>query len=134
MKEYRFAEEVLENAGVMNSIEKNYLCGWVLGMALGNEKEWLQGNLVIIDLVERIVERFELLSGIRFKDKHSVIKQLYSHFRPTYFRMLFRLPIINPMQDKIFEKYNDLYQIVKETLRPISDSFDSKLPDEEVAF
>ncbi|MFS0933871.1 BglG family transcription antiterminator [Enterococcus casseliflavus] len=134
MKEYRFAEEVLENAGVMNSIEKNYLCGWVLGMALGNEKEWLKGNLVIIDLVERIVERFELLSGIRFKDKHSVIKQLYSHFRPTYFRMLFRLPIINPMQEKIFEKYNDLYQIVKETLRPISDSFDSKLPDEEVAF
>ncbi|WP_438735206.1 BglG family transcription antiterminator [Enterococcus sp. AZ141] len=134
MKEYRFAEEVLENAGVMNSIEKNYLCGWVLGMALGNEKEWLQGNLVIIDLVERIVERFELLSGIRFKDKHSVIKQLYSHFRPTYFRMLFRLPIINPMQEKIFEKYNDLYQIVKETMRPISDSFDSKLPDEEVAF
>ncbi len=48
--------------------------------------------------------------------------------------MLFRLPIINPMQEKIFEKYNDLYQIVKETLRPISDSFDSKLPDEEVAF
>lgn len=134
MKEYRFAEEILHDAGVMKRMEKNYLCGWILGMALGNENESIQENLAIIDLVERTVERFELLSGIHFKDKHSVIKQLYSHFRPAYFRMLFKLPIINPMQEKIFEKYNDLYQIVKETLRPISDSLASKLPDEEVAF
>lgn len=134
MKEFKFAEKVLNDVGVINKNETLYLCGWILGMALGNGSESDHGNVVIVDLVERIVNRFELLSGILFKDKVSVIKQLYSHFRQTYFRMLFQLPIINPMQSKILEKYKDLYQIVKETLKPISDSFAAKLPDEEVAF
>ena len=132
MKEYQAAETILEQLDVKNSSETIYLCGWILGMALGSNSDY--GNDVIIDLVERIVHRFELLSGVRFKDKAAVIQQLYSHFRQTYFRMLFQLPIINPMQSKIFEKYKELYQIVKETLRPISDRFTTQLPEEEIAF
>jgi transcriptional antiterminator len=51
---------------------------------------------IINELVERIFDRFERLSGIRFKDKKTVKKQVYSHFRPATIDcfFIFRLSIL----------------------------------------
>ena len=89
---------------------------------------------IIHELVERIIKRFELLSGIRFKDQQKVINQLYSHFRPAYYRLFFQLPIINPLHKKIIKEYEDLYQIVQETLRPIGNLFERGIPEDEISF
>ena len=134
MKEYLFAKEVLAEFDITSPSAQLYVCGCLLGMALGDTTYPSADFSIIHELVERIIQRFELLSGIRFKDKQKVINQLYSHFRPAYYRLFFQLPIINPLHKKIIDEYEDLYQIVQETLRPIGNLFERRIPEDEISF
>lgn len=134
MKEYAFSQNLLAKFSIENEHASLYICGWMLGMAIGNAEERTPDYSIINELVDRIFDRFERLSGIRFKEKLAVKKQLYSHFRPAYYRLFFHLPIINPLNEKIIQEYPDLFQIVKETMRPIETLFGTMIPDEEISF
>lgn len=133
-KEYAFSRTLLDRFSIENKYAVLYICGWMLGMAIGNADERTRDYSIINELVERILDRFEQLSGIRFKEKEIVRKQLYSHFRPAYYRLFFHLPIINPLNDKIIQEYPDLFHIVKETMKPIENLFGTRIPDEEISF
>src|SRR5699024_5063764 len=85
-------------------------------------------------LTNRVVARFEAISGIRFEDQQVVVHQLYTHLRPTYYRIFFRLPIINPLTEQIRSEYTSLFNIVEETVKPIGGLFDHRMPADEVAF
>lgn len=134
MKEYAFSCSLLEQLSVENDYANLYICGWMLGMAIGDADEKTPDYSIINELVERIFDRFEQLSGIRFKEKQAVRKQLYSHFRPAYYRLFFHLPITNPLNTKIIQEYPDLFHIVKETMKPIENLFGTEIPDEEISF
>ena len=134
MKEYSFSRSLLAKFSIDNPYAILYICGWMLGMAIGDADEEAPDSSIINELVERIFDRFERLSGIRFKDKKTVKKQVYSHFRPAYYRLFFHLPIINPLSKKIVQEYPDLFQIVKETMKPIENLFGTMIPDEEISF
>ena len=134
MKEYSFSRSLLAKFSIDNPYAILYICGWMLGMAIGDADEEAPDSSIINELVERIFDRFERLSGIRFKDKKTVKKQVYSHFRPAYYRVFFHLPIINPLSKKIIQEYPDLFQIVKETMKPIENLFGTMIPDEEISF
>ncbi|MCB6288720.1 PRD domain-containing protein, partial [[Clostridium] scindens] len=60
--------------------------------------------------------------------------QLYSHFRPAYYRLLCRLPIFNPLCDKVREEYRELYQLVEETMKPFHVIFGGDIPAGEIAY
>lgn len=134
MKEYSFSRSLLAKFSIDNPYAILYICGWMLGMAIGDADEEAPDSSIINELVERIFDRFERLSGIRFKDKKTVKKQVYSHFHPAYYRLFFHLPIINPLSKKIIQEYPDLFQIVKETMKPIENLFGTMIPDEEISF
>jgi transcriptional antiterminator len=134
MKEYAFSVSLLKKFSIENKYAVLYICGWMLGMAIGDASEKTPDYSIINELVERIFDRFEQLSGIRFKEKSNVRKQLYSHFRPAYYRLFFHLPIINPLNKKIIQEYPDLFQIVRETMKPIENLFGTRIPDEEISF
>ena len=134
MKEYSFSRSLLAKFSIDNPYAILYICGWMLGMAIGDADEEAPDSSIINELVERIFDRFERLSGIRFKDKKTVKKQVYSHFRPAYYRLFFHLPIINPLSKKIIQEYPDLFQIVKETMKQIENLFGTMIPDEEISF
>ncbi|WP_249274412.1 BglG family transcription antiterminator [Candidatus Enterococcus clewellii] len=134
MKEYQFSDELLKSYGISNQEAILYVCSWILGLSIGKPDKMTKDYETIMDLVKRISIRFEALSGIRFSDEEKVVRQLYAHFRPAYYRLLFKLPIINPLNVKIKEEYNELYGIVEEALKPIASLFEEPVPEDEVAF
>lgn len=133
-KEYQFSTSLLAQFQIENKYAKLYVCGWMLGMAMGDAKQNSPDYSIIDELVDRIFERFELLSGIRFKDERAAKQQLYSHFRPVYYRLFFHLPIVNVLHTKIVQEFPDMYQIVQETMKPIEVLFGTEIPNEEVSF
>lgn len=134
MQEYQFSVSLLKAFQITNEYASLYVCGWILGMAMGTADQAIPDYSIINELVERIFNRFEMLSGVRFKDKPAAKKQLFSHFRPAYYRLFFHLPIVNYLHDKILAEYPDLFEIVKETIRPIETLFGTEIPDEEISF
>lgn len=134
MKEYQFAMKILAINNNHDSFSAIYLGAWILGLSVGNPDQTTKDYPIIMDLVKRIIIRFEALSGIRFSQQEIVINQLYSHLRPAYYRLYFKLPIVNPLYLKIKKEYIELFNIVEEVLKPISSLFEHTVPDEEIAF
>lgn len=133
-KEYDFSKELLEYYHYDNEEGVSYLCAWILGLSMGDISEDNEDDDIIMDLIDHIRNRFESFSGIRFDHPEDVSKQLYRHFRAVYYRLYYKLPIVNPLSEKIKEEYRDLFLIVTETLKPIGALFGRAFPEEEVAF
>lgn len=137
MKEYHFTKELLAHfKGTENisTFDKYYISSWILGISVGDVEEDTNDCLVIAEIVEKMMNRFEVLSGIHYKDSEYIFRKLYSHFRPAYYRLLFKIPIVNPLRERVKEEYPELFGLVKETMKPFSGLFGEKIPDDEIAY
>ena len=100
MKEFAFTRELMQyykNTSTISEMELNYMSAWILAVSIGNINENTPDSAIISDIVRRIMTRFESLSGNHYYDSTEIFQQLYSHFRPAYYRLLFKLPIFNPL-------------------------------------
>ena len=137
MKEYQFTKELLSHfkqTQHISPIDQYYISSWILGICVGNVEEDTQDCLVIAEIVEKIMFRFESLSGIHYKDSEDIFRKLYSHFRPAYYRLLFKIPIVNPLRERVKEEFPELFQLVKETMKPFNALFGEHIPDDEIAY
>lgn len=137
MKEYKFTEDLLssyKNGDKIQSFDVNYISAWILGISVGNTKDKTEDISIISEIVMKIMVRFELLSGFHYVNHEEIFEQLYSHFRPAYYRLLFKLPINNPLCERVKEEYKELYKLVSETMKPFSELFDNEIPEDELAY
>lgn len=137
LKEYEFTEDLLysfENCRNIQTFDVDYISAWIIGISVGNIKDKTEDISIISKIVTRIMTRFESLSGFHYINREAIFEQLYSHFRPAYYRLLFKLPIYNPLCDKVKEEYKELYKLVSETMKPFSELFDQEIPEDELAY
>lgn len=137
LKEYTFTKELMKqykNTQEIPELEVNYISSWILGISVGNVEEDSEDCLVIGEIVGKIMTRFELLSGVHYKDSEEIFRQLFSHFRPAYYRLLFKLPIFNPLCARVKEEYKELYSLVNETMKPFNILFGDEIIDDEIAY
>lgn len=137
MKEYHFTRELLshyKNTDAITLIDQYYISSRVLGISVGNVEEDTSDCLVIAEIVEKMMYRFEALSGIHYIDSEDIFRKLYSHFRPAYYRLLFKIPIVNPLRERVKEEFPELFQLVKETMKPFNALFGEYIPDDEIAY
>lgn len=137
MKEYEFTVELLKNYKHTDAITKsemNYISSWILGISFGDIKEETKDCILISDIIGKIMTRFESLSGAHYRNTEEIFIQLYSHFRPAYYRLIFKLPIFNPLCEKVKEEYKGLYQLVEETMKPFHVIIGEEIPADEIAY
>lgn len=106
----------------------------LLGLSLGNASIQIGDRDVLMTICEKLVADFEAKACISFERKNEVIKLLYQHMKPAYFRMKYRIPIHNPLLQEIKKEHKELFTIVEETLLPIASLLGCSIPDEEIAF
>ncbi|WML51779.1 BglG family transcription antiterminator [Neobacillus sp. PS3-12] len=114
--------------------ETCYITIQLLGLSFG--KSVIQNNDqdLLFKLCEQLVFDFEAKACIVFEKKDEVIQRLYQHLNPAYFRMKYRIPIINPLLQQIKSEHKELYMIVKELLHPIGSLLRITIPEEEIGF
>lgn len=137
MKEYKFAEELLEVYDSKDKIKPHdvmYISAWILGISVGNDEEDTKDRTVISEIVNKMMTKFEYLSGVYYISKEKIFKQLYSHFRPAYYRLLFKLPVYNPLCEKVKEEYRLVYRIVSNAMKEFCGLFGEEIQEEELAY
>ena len=137
MKEYKLTEAIIEKLNLNYRIsddEIKYISSWILGISVGIYAEETEDKQLISDIVNQILIRFEALSSVFYKNFNSIFEQLYSHLRPAYYRMLFKLPIINPLCEKIKCEYGELFTLVKQSVKPLEIFSLEEISDEEIAY
>ena len=132
--EYQFSLNICEYFDIERIENIYYIAAWILGLSTGNIYSATSDRSMIKKIVQRLIARFESLSGIRFLDREAVTLRLYEHFRPTYYRLFYHLPIINPLTPKIKKEYSETYALVNEAIRPLQPLFKRELPADEIAF
>lgn len=85
-------------------------------------------------ITEQIIVNFERYACIQLLDRNKAMETLYLHFKPAYYRMLFKIPITNVLLNDIKEEHRDLFIVVKEVLKPIEEMLNIKVPEDEVGF
>lgn len=137
MKEYEFTLDLLKNYKETEKIKGadiNYISSWILGISFGDINEDTKDCILISDLVGKIMSRFESLSGVHYRNSEEIFIRLYSHFRPAYYRLIFKLPIYNPICEEVKEEFRELYPIVEETMKPFNVIFGGEIPEAEIAY
>lgn len=137
MKEYDFVKDLLKNHGNIDNIKPfdlNYISAWIIGISVGNINDKTADMAIISRMVIKIMKRFENISGFHYIDQEKIFEQLYSHFRPAYYRLLFKLPIDNPLCERVKEEYKELYKLVKEIMKPFNDLFEQEIPEDEIGY
>lgn len=136
-KEYQFMCDLILNYKQSDCIATSeilYLTAWILGLSVGNPEEDTTDCLTIANIVERLMYRFEILSGLQYKNSEDIFRKLYCHLRPMYYRLLYHLPIVNPLKEKVKQEHIELYTLVLETVKPLESLFGRSIPEDEVAF
>ncbi|MCC0647346.1 BglG family transcription antiterminator [Clostridioides sp. ZZV15-6598] len=137
MKEYKFARELLEVYESKEKIKSHnimYISAWILGISIGNDEEDTEDRAVISKIVNKMMTNFGYLSGVYYISQEKIFKRLYSHFRPAYYRLLFKLPIYNPICEKVKEEYRLVYRIVSNAMKEFCGLFGEEIQEEELAY
>lgn len=137
MKEYKFSKELLEvydNKENIKSHNVMYISAWVLGISVGNYEEDTEDRAAISEIVNKIMKKFGYLSGVYYVSQEKIFKQIYAHFRPAYYRLLFKLPIYNPICEKVKEEYRLVYKIVSNAMKDFGELFGEEIQDEEISY
>lgn len=136
-KEYQFTKQLIKitkNDDIMNNALITYLSCWILGISYGQSNHNTKDFAFLSQMVKSIITRFESLSGFQFQDSQNIFNHIYDHLRPAYYRLLFNLPITNPLTQKIKQEYKVLFDLVKESVRPIFSLFNGVICDDEIAY
>jgi len=136
-KEFEFTNALIDFFPFKDKIDeqdRKYISSWILGISIGNVEDKSEDCLIIGQMVGKIMTRFELLSGVHYKNLELIFRHIFSHFRPAYYRLLFRLPIVNPLKDRVIEEYYALYALDKETMKPFKEIFNEEVGDDELAY
>ncbi len=137
MKEYQFALELLDQCSAGKKADPQdvvYISAWILGISVGSAEEDTKDRGAISEIVRNMMTKFELLSGTHFIDNEKIFKQLYSHFRPAYYRLLFKFPVYNPLCEKVKEEYPLVYRIVRNATKEFCSLFGEEIQKEELAY
>lgn len=134
-KAFNLAEDILTQfLPVVNKEAIGLLASWILTF----NTVWLDEDTfdrkIILELVNQVIKRFELLSGIEFYNMKEVEYNLYSHFRAVHYRMLYQIPILNQLSSRTKSQYPHLFNLVGLALKEIEACYATPIPEEEIAY
>ncbi len=132
--EYKFIETLLTKLEVDDTREVEYLTALILGQSVGNRDAISPDRALILNLTKELITNFERLSGIQFLDWSGIIKQIYSHLRPTYYRLLFYFPVNNLIAERTKAEYPSIFYLVKKAMMSSDGLKEFQISEEEVAF
>jgi transcriptional antiterminator/mannitol/fructose-specific phosphotransferase system IIA component (Ntr-type) len=137
-KEYRFVEEMTQSntfRSVWSQCEKLYATVHLMSMNRTKDASPLQeNNEDLQDLLKKVVQEFERLAFVHLHDKKQFFDQLLVHFKPAYYRMQYRVTLVNTMTKRIQRVYPELYHVTKKSLAPIENVIGYPIPEDEIAY
>lgn len=86
------------------------------------------------EVVQRMIDDFQLYSCVVFDDKKGLEENLISHIKPTYYRLKYGLSIANDLSDSIQTTYPDIFHLTKRVMKHLELYVGKAVPDEEAAY
>ncbi|WP_062515668.1 BglG family transcription antiterminator [Halobacillus sp. KGW1] len=89
---------------------------------------------LLMEMGKKIVAAFEKNTLLPIENKASLIQSLFNHLVPTYYRLMFDIPLINPMKEVIKGEYGELFQFVRRSLKPLAEWTGKQISEAEIGY
>lgn len=130
---FKVAERVQQELGQLPEKEElAFLAIQLLGICQGQISH--SSDDALLNITEQILNGFERYASIKLANREKAIETLYHHLKPAYYRMLFKIPITNPLLSEIKKEHDHLFTVVKEVMKPIEEVLNLKIPEDELGF
>ena len=84
--------------------------------------------------MDRIINQVKAYKGIEFRDSIQFRKDLYAHLYPAFYRLLFDIPLNNPLKEQILKDFNSLFHLVRRSLSPLEKYLKKTISNDEIAY
>lgn len=138
LNEYTVISEKVTQLGISKETDEQlYVTSILIGLQCKdghlNEATFLMERQLFV-LTQVIIQEFELLACVSISNQKELAHSLYYHIRPAYYRMLFHIPIVNPLLKQIKEEFPDLFVLVKKALKPLEEFVKRPISEEEAGY
>ncbi|EGD50476.1 PTS modulated transcriptional regulator, MtlR family [Thermoanaerobacter ethanolicus JW 200] len=115
--------------------EIGYITVHLLGSNVTKTRPYANENWVGYQLLtEKIIRNVSSKINQDLSGDRQLFEGLLDHLRPTVYRLRHGLKLKNPILDEIKANYKELFEIVKESLKPLEDYTGKVLNDEEIGY
>lgn len=138
LNEYKVISEKVTQLGISKKTDEQlYVTSVLIGLQCKdshlNEASFIMERQLYA-LTQVIIQEFELLACVSISNQKELAHSLYYHIRPAYYRMLFHIPIVNPLLKQIKEEFPDLFVLVKKALKPLEEFVKRPISEEEAGY
>lgn len=130
-KSFKVGKRIAEHFFGIEAIDEQY---YVTLLILISLQESNYENDLLEELAERIIDEFEKVTLLPLENKNSLKKSLYNHLVPAFYRISFRIPLVNPLISRIKEEYSELFEFVRMALAPLSMWTGQTISEEEIGY
>lgn len=85
-------------------------------------------------LVSEIIDAFDRENAYWLKQDEEFLQGLLAHLQPTIIRILYQMPITNPILDSVKEEYPEVYQKSVSAARVLEKWLGKEIPEAEIGF
>ena len=88
----------------------------------------------LYQLSHEVVGQFESIACVQLSHPEGLVKQLFQHLKPAYYRSMFGMKLVNPLYETIVQEHPELHHLVKKAMRPFVTWLGSPLSEDEYAY
>ncbi|MDN3017945.1 BglG family transcription antiterminator [Paenibacillus sp. BSR1-1] len=85
-------------------------------------------------VVEKMVSDFQLYAAVNFSEKEQMIKNLFVHLKPAYYRLRYGIKIENILQNSVEENYPEVFRLTRKVIHHFESLVKQPVTDSEIAY
>ncbi|GAA3316659.1 hypothetical protein GCM10020331_013310 [Ectobacillus funiculus] len=88
----------------------------------------------LMHALKKMLLLFERNACIALRDKDNLIRLLFIHVKPAYYRIKYHLIVPNPYVEKVDKAFGELHYLVKRSIKPLRDLIGHPIPESEIVY
>lgn len=99
-----------------------------------NEEELNMKESEILNLISKMIDKFDIKIAHELKSDTEFIKGLLIHLKPALIRLKHKIPVQNHLKEEIIELYPDIYKKTKNAVTVLETILNRSVSDDETAY
>lgn len=134
-KEYQAVELLLSEIKEIPREERLFITLKLLASNISSY-DMLTGKIApeLMHALKKMLLLFERNACIALRDKDNLIRLLFIHVKPAYYRIKYHLIVSNPYVEKVDKTFGELHYLVKRSIKPLRDLIGHPIPESEIVY
>lgn len=133
-KEYKVAGNVLTLLPKAPEEEKLFMALKLLSTNIAASSFVEEVLPELTSSIEEMLVRFERITMIELKNKEALLKQILTHMRPAYYRIVYQLTTDNYLHSAPGSEFENLRYLVKRSAEPLEAFLETEVSNEEITY